>query len=142
MPFSRRLRRSLGLPGRSFRFYRRPDFIPDRRGTDWVMVVTVVVVTIWSAVDGGHGLPMMVVASVGAIALMNVLAILFSLLPPTRLAAAVSSGIWVAVFMPAWDWLSGQFTYPGSLWSALGYGAGFGLLRWVMMPGGPSRPPW
>ncbi|HWI61443.1 MAG TPA: hypothetical protein VNT75_06385 [Symbiobacteriaceae bacterium] len=105
------------------------------------MALTMVGVTIWSCFDGSRTVAMMLVATVGTVALMQVLALLFGLLRPSRFVNALFSGTLVAFFMPAWDWLSARWLYPESIWTALGFGAFFGVMRWAFSPRGPSRPP-
>jgi hypothetical protein len=109
-------------------------------GIDWPMLVAMIGVTIWSCFDGSRTPGMMLAASVATVAAINVLLILFSGFRPTRLLSAVWSAVLVTLFMPAWDWLSARFLYPESLWTALGMGAAFGVIRWAFMRGS-SRPP-
>lgn len=106
------------------------------------MSLVMVGVTVWSCFDGKRGAGMMAVASIAAIAAMNALALAAAALPQTRLYIALFSALWVIIYMPAWDWLGGRFIYPQSLWSAVGFGAAFGLIRFAMARRGPSRPPW
>ncbi|HYF90816.1 MAG TPA: hypothetical protein VD969_01080 [Symbiobacteriaceae bacterium] len=105
------------------------------------MALTMIGVSVWSCLDGQRSVPMMLVATVGTYALMQVLALLFGLLRPTRLVQAIFSGTMVTLFMPAWDWLSLRWAYPESVWAALGLGAFFGVIRWTFTPRGSSRPP-
>lgn len=111
------------------------------RGRFNLMVVAMVGVTIWSCVDGGRGWPVILAASVGTVSAMMVLGIIASYLPATRLITALFSGLWILLFMPAWDWLEGRFTLPDSIYTALLFGAGFAILRYVISGGGSARPP-
>lgn len=105
------------------------------------MAIATILVSVWSCFDGRRPVAMMLVAAVGSIALVQLLTILFGLLRPSRLLGAIYSGTLITLFMPTWDWLSRQFLYPESLWTALGCGAFFGVIRWTFSPRGPSRPP-
>ncbi|HYG60517.1 MAG TPA: hypothetical protein VD902_20790, partial [Symbiobacteriaceae bacterium] len=104
------------------------------------MTLVMVGVTIWSGMDGGQSPWMIAAACIGVVAAMNVLALLAALLPQTRIITALFSALWILVFMPAWDWLANRFIYPESLWSALLFSSGFGLVRLFLMPGKSARP--
>jgi hypothetical protein len=106
------------------------------------MTLTMVGVTLWSCADGNQSAGMAVAATVATVAAMNVLNVLTALMPPNRLAAALASSLWVLVFMPGWDWLSGQYEWPLSWLVALGFAAAFAVLRYAMTRNGPARPPW
>jgi hypothetical protein len=141
MPLSRTYRRSL-KPSRKFRLHKPAMPAPyNPLRTNWLMTLVIVGVTLWSCADGNQGAAMMVLASVASVAAVNVLALIGTLLPRTRLSTAVNSALWVLLFMPAWDWLAGQFDYPGSIYTALAFAGGFGLVRFFTLSG-PSRPPW
>ncbi|MDF2626677.1 MAG: hypothetical protein K0R39_508 [Symbiobacteriaceae bacterium] len=109
--------------------------------SNWVMALTWVGVSIWSCFDGQRTGTMMLVAAIGSVALVQMIATLFSLLRPTRLVQALFSGTMVMAFMPAWDWLAMRWLYPESLWTALGFGAAFGFIRFTFGPRPPARPP-
>lgn len=142
MPSSRTYKRSL-KPLRRYHI-RKPQpkpapGVPSR--INWLMTLVIVAVTIWSCADGRQSPTMMVIASVASVAAVNVLALLAAALPPTRLVSALTSGLWVLLFLPAWDWLAGQYAFPDSLYTALAFAGAFVLIRWLMRSG-PSRPPW
>ena len=106
-----------------------------------ITALTWVGVSIWSCLDGQRTGTMMLVAAVGSVALVNIIGTLFSLLRPTRLVQALFSGTLVMAFMPAWDWLAMRWLFPQSLWTALGFGAVFGVIRFTFGPRPPARPP-
>lgn len=105
------------------------------------MIMIMVFVTIWSAMDGGRSTTMMIVASVAAVAGMMVLGQLGAMLPETRLSHAAFTALWVFLYAPVWDWLALRFTFPGSIMTAAAFALVFGALRYVISPRGPSRPP-
>src|SRR4051812_5853791 len=98
------------------------------------MVAVMAAVTLWSAAQGGQGPVVMAASAVGAVAAMMVLETGAAALPPTRLLSAAFAGAWILVFMPAWDWLAGQFLYPESLWTALLFAVGFAGFRYLITP--------
>jgi|GEM_PF-3346151 len=114
----------------------RPNFV-----TNIFTVLVMLGVTVWSCVDGGQSFAMIVTATAGVLAFVMILSHVAASVPQTRFWVGLLSGTWVAVLMPVWDWLAGQFTYPLSVWSALGFGVGFGIFRFAITPGGPARPP-
>ncbi len=115
--------------------------MPHSRTWLYTMTVVMATVTIWSSIDGQRGPALIAVAVIATIAALQVLAHLTFLLPPTRLTAALFSATWVFLFGPSWDWLAGQFTYPDTLrWWAF-VALGFGAFRYLITPGGLSRPP-
>jgi hypothetical protein len=105
-----------------------------------ILITVMIGVTIWSAHDGNHGIPMMIIAAVGVFATMMVLGTLSAMVPETRLTAAIFAASWILLFTPAWEWLAGRFVYPDSLYSALTFAVAFGFIRYLLTRGGPSRP--
>ena len=106
------------------------------------MLLIMVAVTMWSAHDGGRSPELTVAASIAVVAAVKVLSILTAMLPASRWVNALSSAVWVVVFMPTWDWLANRFVYPDTLWTAVVFGSGYGLVRLAFMPGKSARPPF
>ena len=111
------------------------------RGANALMTVVMVGVTLWSCSDGGQSAGVAAAATVATVAAVKVLDLITAMMPPTRLTAALSSGLWVLLFMPGWDWLSGQYEWPLSWGLALGLAVVLSVIRYLMMRNGPFRRP-
>jgi hypothetical protein len=106
-----------------------------------MMVFVMVLVTVWSAAEGGHGPLMMGVAAVATIAAMMLFSILHVMAPQHRLVEALFGSVWILLFTPAWDWLSGTFAYPESITSALLFAGALSLVHFFISRRGSDRPP-